>query len=131
MNKKETEKFYKTTMMEEVDKIPLPKDFKSWIDSKVFRHFNRMIIERIAPKKYFGSCQHCQSVNIELDNVYRHLRKEVHLHTAPLTYNIHLVARTQTLFPYLSFLGFLNMYNFYMDIHTTYLNIYYLAILHN
>lgn len=69
MNKKETEKFYKTTMMEEVDKIPLPKDFKSWIDSKVFRHFNRMIIERIAPKKYFGSCQHCQSVNIELDNV--------------------------------------------------------------
>lgn len=69
MNKKQEEKFYKTTMMEEVDKIPLPKDFKSWIDSKVFRHLNRMIIERIAPKKYLGSCQYCQSVNIELNDI--------------------------------------------------------------
>lgn len=69
MNKKIIEKLFKEYLMEEVDKLKIPKDFNSWIDKNVFANFNRMFVKNIGQKKYLGSCQHCKEDNIVLQNI--------------------------------------------------------------
>lgn len=67
MTKKE-EKFYKTKMMDDIDKSPLPKDFLKWIEKTVFNSYV-IIVSRIGKKKYFGKCQFCKNQEIELFNI--------------------------------------------------------------
>lgn len=69
MNKKQLEKFFKNDMMQEIDKMHIPKGFKKWVDKTVFKESFRMLVTKIAPKTYMGQCQYCKSTNIQLNNI--------------------------------------------------------------
>lgn len=56
----------KNWIMSKTDEIPLPKDFDTWLDKVVFTNNSKMFITHIGPKKYFGNCQHCKKIGIEL-----------------------------------------------------------------
>lgn len=59
----------KKIINDEIDTMPLPKDFQKWLQNIVFENKYKMFFERLGPHSYLCSCQHCKTTNIRLDKV--------------------------------------------------------------